>query len=134
MKRLLLCIAVLFTIHRSPFTSSARAASPFPMTYNLICYAGSDCTVMFHFKDVAGNSVDLTGNSYSGQVMATYLATANLIVPAVSLDAKNGLVTVTLTAAQTAALKGKTGVWRLQQTDQNGLVTFMEQGSFKCAY
>lgn len=103
-------------------TAVTAASTPTDITI----YQGDDFEFQFRVRDASRNYLDLTGSVPAAQIRASTLSDvvladfdAQLADQAVS----PGLVTLSLTSLQTAALDTGTKVWDVQITDPDGKVT-----------
>jgi len=111
----------------------ATAASAFqPGTYDIIMQAGEDY-VLTAVESNNGTPINLTGNTYAAQFRSAP-APAGIVYATYSASTSNpsaGQIRVKLSAAQTLAQSGKSGVWDLRRTDAAGQVSYRLTG--KCA-
>jgi hypothetical protein len=94
----------------------AQTAAPFDITVQ----QGATWSVQLQFKSFTGAPVDLTDYTASAQIRPSYAADAALLAAftCVVTDPTHGIVTVTLTSAQTAALAAPaSAVWDLFLTN-----------------
>jgi len=78
--------------------------------------------------DSTGAALDLTGYTGAAQVRGQYSDPSPAAVFTAAIDARNGIVNLTLTAAQTTALAITDGVWDCKVTDPTGIVTRVCEG------
>jgi 4-hydroxybenzoate polyprenyltransferase len=102
-------------------------------TYDLVVEQGStfNRTVTVQENSVAK---DLSGFIARAQIRKTYKSVAVLATIGVTItDAANGVVTLIMTAAVTAALKTGNAVWDMEIDDQNAtpLVTRILEGKVR---
>lgn len=101
-----------------------------PGTYNLTVYRGDTLVLDVVLTDTTtGLVLDLTGYSALAQIRATADAASADASLAAVLTPAEGKVTLTLSAAASAALTITTGVWDLQLTDGSGVVRTYLAGS-----
>lgn len=86
-----------------------------PACLDLPIYRGDDFNLVITIQDIDENPIDLTGRTYAAQIRATPDA-AIAVSFGVSVSAPQGLVTLTLTDAQTTTNVPRVGVWDLQET------------------
>ena len=95
---------------------------------------GATFVLPFVWKDGNGNPVDLTGYTARMQVRSEHSSSDKLLdlsspSSGIVIDEPNGKVTVTATAAQTAALSApQLAVYDLKLTDGAGKVTRVVEG------
>jgi len=94
-----------------------------PAREDLYLYAGDDFTLTLTVTDAAGNPVDLTGSTISGQVRAS---DGSMSAPFVATVAAN-VITLTLPHTATALLT-PSAVWDVQQTSAGGTITTLATG------
>lgn len=70
---------------------------------NLIIDQGTDYVTSVNLTDADGNVVDLSGYTANSQIRKTY-SSSNAVAFGTSLDAANGVITLSLTDSQTANL------------------------------
>ena len=101
-----------------------------PGTYNITLYRGDTWTADIVLTDtVSGSVLDLTGYSALAQIRATADAASAEASFASVLTELEGKVTLTLSAAASAALTITSGVWDLQLTDASSAVRTYLAGS-----
>lgn len=102
--------------------------------YDIVCEQGATFRRTFTWTDENEQPIDLTGCSARMQVRPTHSSTTtwlNLSSPtAITLTPLAGQITVVITAAQSAALPVKRGVYDLEVVLSNGDVQRLLQGSF----
>lgn len=116
MKRLALVLALLLA---TPLFAGDTA--------DLIMAAGADYRATLTWTTPgSGTPINLTGNSYAAQFRSAAYPTGTLYATysTVITNAAAGQMQLRLSRAQTRANSGRTGIWDLQQTDQNGLVSY----------
>ena len=73
---------------------------------NIVVEQGFDFDTSFQLEDTRTNSnLDLTGSSVSGQMRKHYGASTAVSFGSTVTDAELGIISITLTASQSAALK-----------------------------
>jgi hypothetical protein len=104
-----------------------------PAPYNLVIYQGANLSQQFIWKDSTGALVNLTG--YTARMMAR--VNVNSATPFISLTTENsgialggtaGTITLSMTAAQTAAINETVGFYDLELVSGGGIVTRFLQG------
>ena len=110
-----------------------------PQVLDLYIYAGDGFSIRLACKDKAGNPIDITG-SVEAEIRVDRLhpndpPLANFTVSLV--DAYLGIVTLSLTGAQSMALlpagaKEFIGVWDVQWTPATALPRTLVQGKVEC--
>jgi hypothetical protein len=99
---------------------------------NLSVDQGSDFTTAITVEDATGNPANLTGYVGAGQVRKTYTSStvaADFIV-AITYPAQ-GVVNITLTNAQTNAMKAGRYVYDIEVRDSNMNVTRIVEGQLE---
>lgn len=103
-----------------------------PVPADISCSQGEDCARIVVMKG-AGKPLDLTGYGYRAMVRASFNDSAPLAEFVIdSGAAAQGMIRITLPAALTTQLAGKSAVWDLRQTDPSGMVSYPVRGNFKC--
>lgn len=103
--------------------------------YNFTCEQGATFSRTFTAYDADGDPINLTGFSGRMQVRRTVDASAVIISLTtangrMSLGGATGVVTLTLTATETAAIT-ESGVYDLELVSAGGTVTRLLKGSFR---
>jgi len=70
---------------------------------NLIIDQGTDYSTSINLTDADGNVINLSGYTANSQIRKTY-SSSNSVAFTTSLDAANGVITLSLTDSQTANL------------------------------
>lgn len=93
-----------------------------PVELDLEIYRGDTYRLRVTNTDAAGNPIDLSGRTFAAQIRPSYDSEQDVIDFATDdSEAVDGIVTIKLTAAQTAVLPTPAGgVWDLQSTDPTG--------------
>jgi hypothetical protein len=110
-----------------------------PTILNLLLYAGDGINIKLTCKDKAGNPIDING-SVTAQIRLDRIHPNDppLASFTVSLvDAYLGIISLSLTGAQTLSLLGDgenkfTGVWDVQWTPMQLQIRTLVQGSVEC--
>lgn len=102
--------------------------------YNILIDQGSTYTLALNYKDSAGTAINLTGYTAAMQIRNTVdSATTVLSLSSPSngivITGATGLITITVTAAQTRDMIANTYVYDLEITSGSGIVTRLVQGS-----
>lgn len=115
--------------------------------YNITMLAGEDYTLPMTMNVCADNPqptdpskcvnvqpVNLDGYSYKSQFRSAPYPAGVLYTTysTVFVNLSAGRVDLKLSAAQTAALSGKSGTWDLRETSPNGSVTYRTGGTVNC--
>lgn len=87
---------------------------PQPATHNITIYQGDTFTLPLHFKDDAGNSINLTGWQWKAEVRPTYNGVLTQSMTIEETDIANGRVTLKISAANTANIVAGDYVWDVQ--------------------
>lgn len=90
---------------------------------------GTDYAGQITLSNDDGTPLDVTGSTFQCQVRKSYFsanATANLDMTI--LDAANGVVRLTLDAANTATIKSGRYLYDIKRTDANNQVTRLVEG------
>ena len=98
--------------------------TPGPACLDLDIYRGDDLNLPFSNVDAAGDPIDLTGRTYTAQIRATPESTTAVSF-GVSVNALAGVVTLSLTDAQTADDVPLVGVWDLQEVNGTETTTLV---------
>lgn len=99
-------------------------STPGPACLDLNVYRGDDLTLPITQQDGTGAPIDLTGRTYAAQIRATPESTTAVSF-GVAVNAPLGLVTLTLTDAQTANDVPLVGVWDLQEVNGTETTTLI---------
>jgi hypothetical protein len=101
-------------------------------TYNLSIEQGATFRLALVWKDSEGDPVDLTGYTARMQIRPAVASTEVLLSltsgSGITLGGATGAVNVLATAAQTAAIDSKKGVYDLELQSADGTVTRLLQG------
>lgn len=114
-------------------SSNLQLLAPEPALIEVI--AGSDFPFEMELSDSTGAAVNLTG--YSAQI--DLCSTLDDAVPdlelavgsGVTITAASGIISVSLTAAQTAAREGEERLWHLWLTDPSSKVQCIGRGTIR---
>ena len=101
--------------------------------YNITIEQGATWRLSLTWKDVAGAPIDLTSYTARMQVRQAY-GTADALLnlssgAGITLGPSTGAITLTASAAQTAAIAARNGVYDLEMVAPDGTVTRLLQGS-----
>jgi len=102
-------------------------------TYNILVDQGSTYTLAVTYKDSSGTAINLTGYTAAMQLRENYdSATAVLSLSSPStgivITGASGLVTITMSATQTAALSADTFLYDLEIASPASVKTRLIQG------
>jgi len=102
-------------------------------TYNILVDQGSTYTLAVTYKDSSGTAINLTGYTAAMQLRENYdSATAVLSLSSPSsgivITGASGLVTITMSAIQTAALSADTFLYDLEIASPASVKTRLIQG------
>jgi len=102
-------------------------------TYNILVDQGSTYTLAVTYKDSTGTAINLTGYTAAMQLRLDYdSATAVLSLSSPSngivITGASGLVSITMSATQTAALSADTFLYDLEITSPTSVKTRLIQG------
>ena len=102
-------------------------------TYNILVDQGATYTLAVTYKDSSGTAINLTGYTAAMQLRDSYdSATAVLSLSSPSsgivITGASGLVTITMSATQTAALSADTFLYDLEITSTASVKTRLIQG------
>ena len=102
-------------------------------TYNILVDQGSTYTLAVTYKDSTGAAINLTGYTAAMQLRLDYdSATAALSLSSPSngivITGASGLVSITMSATQTAALSADTFLYDLEITSPTSVKTRLIQG------
>lgn len=103
-------------------------------TYELLIDQGSTLSVLFTLKDEAGTALNLTGYTVRMQIRSSYASSIVVLnlsttLGTILLDPLLGKITITATAAVTAALPAKRYVYDIETVSASGFVTRFVQGN-----
>ena len=103
-------------------------------TYELLIDQGSTLSVLFTLKDEAGTALNLTGYEVRMQIRSSYTSSTVVLnlsttLGTILLDPLLGKITITATAAVTAALPAKRYVYDIETVSPTGFVTRFVQGN-----
>jgi hypothetical protein len=97
---------------------------------NLSVDQGSDFTADINVVNDAG-SVDIASYTYRGQIRKTYMSSTAVDFYLSSNNPSNGQLTISLTAAQTSAMKAGRYVYDVEIVDGIGNVTRVIEGQLE---
>jgi hypothetical protein len=102
-------------------------------TNNFIIDQGADWFITVVYKNSTGTAINLTGYTAALQIRDTYAdSTTDLSLTSPSggivITGATGTISITATAAQTAAIAAGTYVYDLEITSSGGIVTRLIQG------
>jgi len=95
---------------------------------NLVIDQGSSFSASIDVTDTEGNILVLTGYSAAGQMRRTYSSSTAIDFTSTIANAIAGTVSITLTAAQTNAIKAGRYVYDVEITSSDGTVTRVVEG------
>ena len=99
---------------------------------NIVVDQGSDYSVSVDVTDADGDALNLTGFTSKGQIRKTYSSsTAVDFAVTVANPATLGVLNVSLTNAQTNAMKAGRYVYDLEITSGSGVKTRVLEGQFE---
>lgn len=98
---------------------------------NITIDQGSDFTSSVTVEDVAGNPMNLTGYTASGQIRKTYYSTTAIDFTASVTSAANGLITIELDKDTTKTMKPGRYVYDLEIESSGGTVTRVVEGQLE---
>ncbi len=102
-------------------------------SYHITVNQGSHFTLPITWKDQNQVPINLTGFTARMQARRTHDATTHFIElttenGGITLGGAAGTITLSLSAAATAAISAETGVWDLELISSGGIVTRLIQG------
>ena len=102
-------------------------------TYNILIDQGATYTLALSYKDSAGTAINLSGYTAAMQLRLQYdspTTVLSLSSPSsgIVITGASGLITVTITAVQTAALDDNTFLYDLEITSPTSVKTRLIQG------
>lgn len=104
-----------------------------PGIYPITIYKGATYSKIFTWKNPAGTAVDLTTFTARMQAREKVTSTTTFIdistTSGITLGGTNGTITVTLTAAETAAITATSGVYDLELIDAASVITRLLNGT-----
>lgn len=95
---------------------------------NITVDQGTTFSADIDVTDSEGNILDLEGYSAAAQMRRTYSSTSYTQFTAAVTSTSEGTVTISLTPAQTNALKAGRYVYDVEITDAGGIVTRVVEG------
>ena len=96
---------------------------------NIVIDQGADFEATISLEDENQDPFDLSGYNVTGQVRRTYKSATAYDFTVDVADAGNGQVTISMTAAETAAIKSGRYVYDVKATSSGGAVTRALEGS-----
>jgi len=96
---------------------------------NIVIDQGADFEATISLEDENQDPFDLSGYSVAGQVRRTYKSATAYDFTVSVADAGEGQVTISMTAAETAAIKAGRYVYDVKATSSGGAVTRTLEGS-----
>ena len=99
-----------------------------PSQVNISLYKGQTWNKQFRFK-VNGTVMNLEDYSFKAQIRPVFNSETLCAEMSISVSPEEGIVTLGLTAEQTANLEPKTLVWDLQSVDENQKVDYWLYGN-----
>ena len=102
-------------------------------TYNLLIKKGETFTLSLVWKDSAGNQIDLTSYTAKMQVREGVSSTTTILdlstaTGEIVLGGATGTIDITVSAVNTSAIAGSSGVYALEM-DLGGVVTRLLEGN-----
>lgn len=94
----------------------------------LLIEQGATFSTTVNVEDTAGAAINLTGYSASSQMRKSYYATSNTTITSIVTGNANGEITLSMTAANTAALTPGRQVFDLLITSPTGIKTRVVEG------
>lgn len=98
---------------------------------NLTMDQGSDFQATIDVNDSSGNNLNLTGYSVAGQMRKSYASSTATNFTAAITNATNGVLSISLTAAQTNALKAGRYVYDVEITSSTNEVSRVVEGQIE---
>lgn len=105
--------------------------------HDLLCEQGATFVRTVTWKDENGTAIDLTGSSARMMVRVDAESASAVLdlrstgeSPKITINAPNGAITISVPAAQTAALSAGNYVYDLEVESAGGVVTRLLQGGF----
>lgn len=93
---------------------------------NIEIYRGDTYTHEVRLKNSSNNAINISSMSFSASIKSSAQATSNIAVFDVAItDAANGIMTFSLTAANTANLVPGTYIYDLEQTNATVVTTLL---------
>ena len=101
--------------------------------YKISIDQGATYSLALTYKDSAGAAINLTNYTAAMQIRSSYESTTTVLSltssAGIVITAATGLLTITITSTQTAALTPGTYVYDLEITSASNVVTRLIQGS-----
>jgi len=99
---------------------------------NIVIDQGADYSASIDVTDADGDAVDLTGHTGAGQIRKTYSSsTAVDFAVSVADPASSGVLNISLTNAQTNAMKAGRYVYDVEITNSGGVKTRVLEGQIE---
>ena len=98
---------------------------------NLIMDQGSNFQATIEVNDSSGNNLNLTGYSVAGQMRKSYASSTATDFTASITNATNGTISISLTAAQTNAIKAGRYVYDVEITSSGNEVSRVVEGQIE---
>ena len=98
---------------------------------NLTADQGSDFFSIITVEGSDGNIYDLTGYSARGQVRKTYASATSYDLHATINNPTNGLINISLSSTQTAAMRPGRYVYDVEIVDAQNVVTRVVEGQLE---
>lgn len=96
---------------------------------NIVVDQGADYSASIDVADSDGDNIDLSGYTAAGQIRKTYSSsTAVNFTVSVATPASAGVLNISLTSAQTNAMKAGRYVYDIEITNAGGVVTRVLEG------
>lgn len=98
---------------------------------NLTIDQGSTFTVDIDVKDSDGDALDLSGYTVKGQMRKTYTSSSAVTFTSSVANESGGVVNISLTSAETNALKAGRYVYDVEITSSTSVVTRIVEGQIE---
>ena len=98
---------------------------------NLTADQGSDFFSIITVEGSDGNIYDLTGYSARGQVRKTYTSSTSYDLHATINNPANGLINISLSSTQTAAMRPGRYVYDVEIVDAQSVITRVVEGQLE---
>jgi len=101
--------------------------------YDIQVEQGATFSIEIEPQDANGDTLDLTGCSVDAEIRDTYYNDSGSVLATFSssIDTDDGVITLTLSAATTAALTTVNGRWDCELTNADSTVLRLVEGKFK---
>lgn len=98
---------------------------------NLTVDQGTDFTASVDVTDTDGDALNLTGFTVAGQVRRSYYSSTAITLTCAVANATSGVITVSLSAAQSDAMKPGRYVYDVEITNSGGVKTRVLEGQLE---